>query len=83
MGDFLDRHPDITRSAVAEVAQIENPEPCGSLPEVVEQTCHSNSLTANCIWSLAEKMARSTLTGEIVWNTDEDGRVWISEKEVG
>ena len=82
LGDFLKRHPDIKISAENEIKKIESPMPCGGLEETVEQTSHSNSLTANCIWSLAEKMSRSDFVGEIIWSTDEDNRVWIQEKEV-
>jgi hypothetical protein len=82
IGDFLTRHPDIVESSKAELLEIESPQPCGSLGESVEQTSHSNSLTANCMWSLAERMSRSNHTGEVIWSTDEDNRVWIHQKEV-
>lgn len=82
-GDYMLRHPDIVSTAEAELYRLENPLSCGSLASSAggEQSVGSNSLTAYCVWSLAEKMVGG-FVGESMWALDEEDRVNMWSKEV-
>ncbi len=84
VGDFLKRHSDIAVSAERERKLLEDPQSCGSMKSgsVVEQSSFSNVQTAYAVWSLLAEMFGCEYSGEVVWTTDKDGRIWIQRKEV-
>lgn len=82
-GDYMKRHSDILHTAEKELKRLENPLPCGSLGEGLEQSNHGNLWTASCMWKLAEEAARDGFTGEECWRFigDKD-RIEMWSKEV-
>ena len=80
--DWLVRRADIAEEAEREVQELAHPLSCGSLPVEPEQTVQGNVLTANCMWGLAESMARGGDVIETSWKKTGAGIVLAERKQV-
>jgi len=72
-GDWVLRHPDIIKEAELEAQRLAEPMPCGEMEEEVLQSAVTNSMTAGCVWDLAEMMMSGGMVGEALWNLCTDG----------
>ncbi len=80
--DYFVKHTDILSSAKNEQQLIEEPLSCGQADNEMseEQSVFSNSLTASCLWSLAEDMAQGEDTKEVIWTFNNEKEHWLLRK---
>jgi hypothetical protein len=79
-GDWTKRHKDVLEEAEREAARLAQRVRCEDI--AVEQTVGGNTMTAHCIWAMAETMATDNVVGEYHWAEQEDGgcRIWFRER---